>query len=281
MDKLRELGGIFCRDVGQGIPLIAVHGWTFDHRHMVGALEPCFQGRENWRRLYLDLPGHGRSAKQAWMQSMDDMLQVILDFIESVIPDQRFVIAGMSTGAYLARGVAKRKQGQVDGLLLFAPRIVANESERTVPPMATLIEDPVLMGWLGSEEAEALRQNAVVQSPAFLEKLRHEIFPAWEAANHDFLMPFWEESNWAISFDVDDLSEPLASPTLIVTGRQDADVGYQDAWRIVENYPRGTFAVLDRAGHGLEVEQAGLFQALVGEWLDRVEEHVGVPIVME
>lgn len=275
MDELRELGGIFCKDLGQGIPLIAIHGWTFDHRHMVGALEPCFQGRKNWRRLYLDLPGHGRSPRQAWMQSMDDMLQVILDFIERAIPDQRFVIAGMSTGAYLARGVVKRKQGQVDGLLLFAPRIVANEAERTVPPMATLIEDPVLMGWLDSEEAEALRQNAVVQSPAFLEKLRHEIFPAWEAADRDFLLPFWAENNWTISFDVDDLPEPLASPTLIVTGRQDAAVGYKDAWHIVENYPRGTFAVLDRAGHVLEVEQAGLFQALVGEWLDRVEEHVG------
>jgi hypothetical protein len=40
----------------------------------------------------------------------------------------------------------------------------------------------------------------------------------------------------------------------------------------LENYPRGTFVVLDRAGHGLGVEQEDLFRALVGEWLDRVEE---------
>ena len=33
-----------------------------------------------------------------------------------------------------------------------------------------------------------------------------------------------------------------------------------------------TFAVLGRAGHALGVEQEGLFQALMTEWLDRVEE---------
>ena len=48
--------------------------------------------------------------------------------------------------------------------------------------------------------------------------------------------------------------------------------GTVEAWDLVERYPRATFAVLDRAGHGLDVEQRGLFEALVGEWLDRVEE---------
>jgi pimeloyl-ACP methyl ester carboxylesterase len=273
MDVSGELNGVFFREMGQGIPLIAVHGWTFDHQHMMGALEPCFQGRENWRRIYLDLPGHGRSPKQDWMTSMDDMLQVILTFIDEFIRGERFAIAGMSTGAYLARGVVKRQQVQSAGLLLFAPRIVAYEKERIVPPMATLVKDPDLMSQLGEADAEALQQNAVVQSPAFMEKLRQEIFPAWEAADMDFLAPFWEESKWALSFDVDDLPEPLSSPALIVTGRQDAAVGYRDAWPIIENFPRGTFAVLDRAGHGLEVEQAGLLQVLVSEWLDRVEEN--------
>ena len=55
-------------------------------------------------------------------------------------------------------------------------------------------------------------------------------------------------------------------------GRQDSAVGYVDAWHVLENYPRATYAVLDRAGHGLGEEQKGLFRALAGEWLDRVEE---------
>ena len=80
-----------------------------------------------------------------------------------------------------------------------------------------------------------------------------------------------DPTRYAFSFDVDALTEPLTAPALILAGRQDSIVGYRDAWKILENYPRGTFAVLDRAGHFLEIEQDALFRALVGEWLDRVE----------
>jgi pimeloyl-ACP methyl ester carboxylesterase len=75
---------------------------------------------------------------------------------------------------------------------------------------------------------------------------------------------------------VDALPKPCPAPTLVVTGRQDSVAGYRDAWEILENYPRGTFVVLDRSGHFLGVEQEDLFHALAGEWLDRVEEYAGV-----
>ena len=74
------------------------------------------------------------------------------------------------------------------------------------------------------------------------------------------------------SFDLDTQTRPFEKPTLILTGRQDTHVGYRDAWAILEAYPRATFAVLDRAGHALGVEQDILFRALIHEWLDRVEE---------
>jgi pimeloyl-ACP methyl ester carboxylesterase len=63
-----------------------------------------------------------------------------------------------------------------------------------------------------------------------------------------------------------------ANPTLILVGRQDATVGDAGVWRLLEHYPRATFAVLDRAGHGLVHEQVGLVTALMAEWLDRVRE---------
>lgn len=47
-------------------------------------------------------------------------------------------------------------------------------------------------------------------------------------------------------------------------------VGYKDAWNVLDNYPRATFAVLDKSGHNLQIEQAELMNSLVIEWLDRV-----------
>jgi pimeloyl-ACP methyl ester carboxylesterase len=47
-------------------------------------------------------------------------------------------------------------------------------------------------------------------------------------------------------------------------------VGYLDQFDLLPHYPRATYAVLDTAGHNLQIEQPQLFNALMGEWLDRV-----------
>ena len=64
----------------------------------------------------------------------------------------------------------------------------------------------------------------------------------------------------------------FTKPVVLLAGRQDHIAGYRDVWRILENYPHGTFAILDRAGHDLQIEQPQLFNALVSEWLNRVRE---------
>ncbi len=76
-----------------------------------------------------------------------------------------------------------------------------------------------------------------------------------------------------MTFDVDALPAPFPAPALFLTGRHDNWCGYREAYQLLDNYPRATFAVLDRAGHALAVEQKTLFRALVNEWLDRVEEY--------
>jgi pimeloyl-ACP methyl ester carboxylesterase len=99
--------------------------------------------------------------------------------------------------------------------------------------------------------------------------------PEEDLGDFQFLSNIREHpEKYAFSFDVDDV-EPFPGPSLIITGRQDANVGYRDAWNIVEKYPRATYAVLDRAGHELE-EKEYLVSALVNDWLDRVEEYAAL-----
>jgi pimeloyl-ACP methyl ester carboxylesterase len=89
------------------------------------------------------------------------------------------------------------------------------------------------------------------------------------------LRPFVMADAWDVqrlAADIDALPEPFPAPALIFAGRQDSRSGYHEAWQILENYPRATFAVLDRAGHAVVLEQRALFASLVSEWLDRVEE---------
>jgi pimeloyl-ACP methyl ester carboxylesterase len=236
-------------------------------------MEPVFERRDGWKRIYPDLPGMGRTPGRDWITHQDQMLDIVLEFIDSVVPGQRLTVAGASYGGYLARGVVHRRSAFLEGLLLTVPVIQAEETKRTLPEHVTLARDPALMLALQSQEAEAMEEIAVVQSREFLEWLRADIFPAIETADQEFLSNLREK--YAFSFDVDALPEPFAGPTLILMGKQDSVCGYRDAWGILENYPRGTFAVLDRAGHGMAVEQRCLFNVLVSEWLDRVEEYAG------
>jgi pimeloyl-ACP methyl ester carboxylesterase len=75
----------------------------------------------------------------------------------------------------------------------------------------------------------------------------------------------------SFSFPVDELPQPLGEPALFLLGRQDHVVGYRDSWKILEHFPRATYALLDQAGHAPDIEQMQLGQALISEWLDRVE----------
>jgi pimeloyl-ACP methyl ester carboxylesterase len=76
-----------------------------------------------------------------------------------------------------------------------------------------------------------------------------------------------------LSLDLDsNRNSQLLAPTLILCGRQDEVVGYRDSLRLLEIYPRSTYVVLDRGRHDLPIDQTEVFEALVRDWLSRVNE---------
>jgi pimeloyl-ACP methyl ester carboxylesterase len=272
--KVKDLN-VFYETRGEGAPVLMLHGWGQNHRAMMYPFEPLFAARTGWKRIYPDLPGHGKTPARDWITDQDKVLEVMLDFIDSVLPGQRFVLVGASAGAYLARGVTLRRSAWMDGLLLILPLMKAADAERLVPPRTVIVQNPALAAELNAEDADMFNNLVVVQDRRMVEAMRAMASLEGEAGDEDFLMRIrMDPVKYSFSFEVDALREPFTAPTLILAGRQDNVVGYRQAWDIVENYPRATFAVLDRAGHGLEIEQEALFHALSGEWLDRVREFI-------
>lgn len=251
---------------GSGRPMVMLPGRPSDHRVMARFMEPVFTQREGWLRIYPDLPGTGRTPSADRLATHDAMLEAVLAFIDKVIPGQRFVLAGLSYGGYLARGVVYHRAASIDGLMLCVPQVKADPAEAQLPPRTAIVEDPAIAAGLGP-----ISNLMVVQSPRVAEAVR-ELLAEVRIADHPFNDRLEEASPF--SFDVDTLPTPFGAPTLIVTARQDHLCGYRDAWDRLSNYPRATFAVLDRAGHFVNIEQDALCQVLMGEWLDRVEERV-------
>lgn len=270
--KVRDVT-MFYEEIGSGRPLLLLHGLPLDHRHIANDIEPLFTNRRGWRRLYPDLPGMGKTKATERLTNQDQILELVIDFIKMVAPGERFVIAGTSYGAYLARGLIYYLGAQIDGLLLNVPLIETDDTKQQLPLPLVVREDPAFLAALAPDEQD-MREFIVMQSMGLLTEFRQVFNPAVALADEAFVNRL--RQHYAFSFDVDVLSAPFPAPTLFLTGRHDNWCGYREAYRILDNYPRASFAVLDSAGHALAVEQKTLFRALVNEWLDRVEEYMRV-----
>ena len=107
--KVRQ-AEIYYEDIGEGKPILLIHGFTLDHRVMSGCMEPIFTLRDGWRRIYIDLPGMGLTKNYNEISSSDDMLNTLTDFIEAVLPNQEYIIAGESYGGYIASGLIEKQK---------------------------------------------------------------------------------------------------------------------------------------------------------------------------
>ena len=260
---------IHYKDRGEGRAFLALHGWPLDHRAVAGAFEPIFEKRHGWRRIYPDLPGMGRTEGPDWLVTQDQVLDVLTDFVDHVIPNGRFVVAGLSYGGLLAQGLVHRLTDRMDGLLLLVPSMGPEET-RDLPSHCVLRRESIDFEGVADQNIAGFQNLAVVQTQEHFEAWKRDIIPGVRAADDEFLDRL--RKKYAFSFNTAVLSEPFTKPALFLHGRQDNVCGYRDAWKVLENYPRATYVVLDRAGHSLHMEQRALFEALTTEWLDRVEE---------
>ena len=257
---------------GVGKPIIMLHGRLLDHNVLEGCMEPVFLDRPGWKRIYLDLPGMGKTKKEDWIKSSDQILDIVLEFIDNIIPDQNFLIVGESYGGYLTRGVINKRYNLVDGMLLICPLIIPNSMNRDVPTHMVIEKESQLVNNLSGDDMIEFECSMVVQNINTLRRFQDEVLCGLKLSDHDFFDNI-KKVGYEFSFNVDELPKTYQKPVLIFTGRQDKSVGYKDAWKIIENFPRGTFAVLDKAGHYMQIEQDKIFYLMVNEWLSRVEEY--------
>ena len=256
---------------GTGIPVLALHGAGVDHREIMGALEALFANRPGYRRLYPDLPGMGRTPAPETIDSNDAVVELLGGLIDAVIGQEAFLLVGHSYGGYLARAVANRRPGQVAGLaVLCSTDGQGGEDERPAHVVLHAADDLDVDGALEPAMAAEFRDYLVVQTPETLRRFQETVAPGMARVDQAALERIF--ARWKLRTPPEQ-GPAYANPTLILAGRQDATVGYAGSWGLLEHYPRATFAVLDRAGHALPHEQAGLLTALLAEWLDRVGEH--------
>lgn len=211
--------------------------------------------------LALDLPGFGDEAARG-ATTVEETVEYVLARIAFAAP-QRFLLIGHSMGGKIATIVASRLLSGEAPVFGLAGVVLLAGSPPSPEPMEEERREQMI-GWASSGPVTGGDARTFIEantagplSPAddalMLRDLARTAPEAWIA-----WLKRGSEEDWS------PVVEPLPVPALIVSGREDGDLG-EEAQRELNGplYPRATFAVVDEAAHLLPIEQPGEVAALI------------------
>ena len=236
---------------GTGIPILILHGFCVDHRFLLG-LDPTFAAEGQWRRVYIDLPGMGGSNAGPEIESADAVAKAVVEFARDTFQNGKFAVFGSSFGGMIARHLAAEFGEQILGLALLCP-VAVGRPDRALPPKTVLQADPELLESLDVEDARDYAETAVIQSPENWSRFRTAVLPGLRAFDPEAVSRI--TNKYSLTIEPEKVSASFQGPTLIISGRQDSVVGFEDQIALSASYPRSTIAVLDNAGHNAHLDQ--------------------------
>lgn len=263
-----KVGDIYYKIIGKGKPVVILHGFHLDHRVMKACLEPTFKSVKGFKRIYIDLPGMGKSRNVSSIKSSNDILTITKSLISRLLGKTHFYVIGYSYGGYLAQCMVAKNSRCIDGMFLFAPVIIPNTKKRDIGKHRALIKKYRPATFTNKKEKETF-SNLVVQTKKVWHDVQKYILPGFAATNTP-LLDYIFNSSYGISENIIKLKHKYTKPVHIILGRYDSFVGYKDALKIMDNYPRASFIILDSAGHNLQFEQPSIFRGQIKDWLNRL-----------
>lgn len=251
---------------GAGRPILFLHGLAIDRRVLEHVCEPLFAERPGFRRIYVDLPGHGESRGNPERMGADDLTSALLLFARELCEGAPPALAGYSYGGYLALGLVAELDPAA--LLLVCPTVEADFGKRTVPPRRVAAREQPLPFSDDPREQAAFEEVAVVQTRLLHERFQQVVHPANIAADQTLMAA--TRARYALSRPYMQSLQAFSRPVGIICGRDDHWVGFEDALKLVRAFRDVRYSVLPDAGHLLPLEQPDRFRLLFWDWLSRL-----------
>jgi pimeloyl-ACP methyl ester carboxylesterase len=249
---------------GHGEPLVCLHGLQGDSSHFRGLLPALSRA---YRTLIFDQRGSGLSDKPM----MDYSTALLADDAAALMDAVGFGSAhvlGVSMGGMIAQELALRHPHKVKSLILGCTRAGG-------PHAVELSEDPAMTEAYTTQEISAEERARALARATFTEGYLQNnpgIIDALIAARRERPLDPEALTRRRQAIDRHNTYEGLPSihcPTLIITGRQDKIVAWENSCVLAERIPHATLRVLDPAGHLFWFEQADATQEAVLAFLSR------------
>lgn len=249
---------------GDGMPIVFLHGLAGDRRLLAATCEPAFAADARYRRIYLDLPGHGESPAAPFYASADGLVEVVRQVVQEVVGDREMALVGYSYGGYLAPLLAQQFAA-VRGMFLICPVTEPDFAKRRPSLRRVAMRDAGLRFSEDRREQLAFDEIAVVQSQSVLDAFQQWVHPGNIGALQTFVSAVRER--YASVRPVTSLLQTFAGTTTIVAGRDDHWVGFEDVTPWVRAMARASLHVLPDCGHLLPIEQTARMRGLFSDWL--------------
>jgi pimeloyl-ACP methyl ester carboxylesterase len=246
---------------GAGAPLMMIHGAQGD-QSMFNNFAPAFT--RDYQVLTFDQRGSGLSAKPHGDYSIAQLADDTATLMDHVGFAAAHIV-GVSMGGMIALEFALRHSQRVRTLILGCTTPGGPKAIRIGGDAFTAAYSSQPMS--NEERGRALAEAAFTKG--YLE--RHpEIVPAMiEARRQRPLDPIALEGRLkaALRHDVYDRLDQITCPTLVITGKDDALIAWENSRLLAERIPNAQLVLLKPAGHCFWLEQPDESHAAIANFL--------------
>jgi proline-specific peptidase len=265
---------LYFESMGQGAPLIAVHGGPglSDNRGYVKWLAPL---ADEFQVVSYDLRGCGRSGDSADASYSHEDFVADLNALADHPGFDRFALLGTSYGGFISLEYALRHGDRLTHLVLqdTAPShhnetaARDNAMKSGLPGISHDQLERLFGGRVGSNDE--LRDSFGAILPLY----RTTSDPAAEEERLENIVFRYETHNFAFSknmpnFDVRDQLGTIQTPTLILVGRHDWITPVDQSEFMAAHIPNAQMQIYEHSGHGPMIEENEAFIARVRAFLN-------------
>lgn len=234
-------------------PLVLVHGF------MGGSDQWVFQGAlgEDRELIALDLPGFGRNAGMTPISTIGGFANWVLETVGS----EEFDLLGHSMGGMIVQEIVRLAPRRVGRLVLYGTGAEGNLPGRFEPIETSILRASSDGAAVTARRISAtwfLKNEAASAYQTCAEIAQRSTLPAIIAGLN--AMREWSGTNHLPLID---------TQTLVLWGDCDRTYNWQQVETLWKEIPNCNLAVIPQCAHAVHMEEPGLFNQLITNFLDR------------
>jgi pimeloyl-ACP methyl ester carboxylesterase len=246
---------------GQGLPVILIHGFPFDHRIWSAQLETL---SDAYRVIAPDLRGHGQSQAPEGDYGMETLAADVLALLDRLGVD-RAVWAGHSMGGYVTMAALRQAPDRFSGVAFVAThpnadsddkRLQRNQSAEVIAQEGIANVAFSMMGTLFSSHVEGSSEMAQRVYDIMLNTSPVGMAGALRGM-----------ANRPASTD---LVANLSVPALIIAGTEDKIISREVIEAMANSVPGSSVVWVEGVGHLPMIEKPGATTAALRQFLQKL-----------